>query len=102
MELYIVLIGFILLAGLLYMGRGYWAWVAFVACLMATGHVGMVTGQASNLGPQWLFHGAAGVALAMARLLPGTCFRCYRSAVSLSRAMCAEPSVPSRRGVCGA
>ena len=68
MELYIVLIGFILLAGLLYMGRGYWAWVAFVACLMATGHVGMVTGQASNLGPQWLFHGAAGVALAMAIL----------------------------------
>jgi acyl-CoA dehydrogenase len=62
MELYFVLIGLALLAGLLYSGKGYWAWVCFVACLLGAWY-------AANVGPAWLFQSASGVALAMAALL---------------------------------
>ena len=79
MELYLVLIGLACLAGFLYMGRGYWAWVTCLACLMAIGHAGMVTGEApAGDGPVWLYHGAAGIAAAFALMMG---FRPLRRAV---------------------
>jgi acyl-CoA dehydrogenase len=78
MELYLVLIGAALFAGLLYLGRGYWAWVSCLACLMAIGHVGAITGQGYGTGPAWLYHGAAALAAVFAILMG---FRPLRRAV---------------------
>jgi acyl-CoA dehydrogenase len=61
MELYIVLTGFVVLAGLMYAGQGFWAWVSLCACLMGAWYV-------ADVGPQWLFNGTTGVIIALAAL----------------------------------
>ena len=68
MELFIVLIGFFVLAGLLYAGRGYWAWVSLVASLMLTWLV-------ADVGPAWLFNVTLFIVLAVACLFGLTALR---------------------------
>jgi acyl-CoA dehydrogenase len=60
MEFYVVLIGALLSAGLLYMGRGFLAWVCTIACLLGAWYLAA--------GASLLFYVAAGVALALAGL----------------------------------
>jgi len=61
MELYYVLIGCALLAGCLYLGIGFWAWVSFAVSLLGAWYV-------ADIGPQWLFNGAAGLILVLAAM----------------------------------
>ena len=68
MELFFILAGIGLLFGLLYAGRGYWAWVALIASLMTAWYV-------AGAAPSWLFIFAGGVALIVAALFGVTGLR---------------------------
>ena len=67
MATFLVLIGIGLLIGLLYAGRGYWAWVAMTVALLLAWYV-------ASTGPSWPFATVAALAGIVA-LLFGVPFR---------------------------